>query len=176
MSYWTLGLFCVGVGVALVALFICCGYMLAVDVTLTTSRFLAYPPGAVWRGLADHESNPVTGQACRSQRPFGTGDMPGWVEQMGSSSVVVKTVESNKPTLLVRHFDDRGTTMTSRMVYQMEAAEEEGVRGTRITMIQDVSVPRGTWHTPLFRILVRIFGTKGMTPFLARLNRYLGRT
>jgi len=175
MAWLVLFAYSVAIGVVLIMTTCLLGYVLPVQTRLSTTRFLPFPSKRVFSGIQDHSNNPVTGRSCRSQRPFGSGDAKGWVERMGSGGVVVKTLEVVRFTRILRSLNDQSSTMTSSMEYTLDDAEEGGVRGTLLSMVQVVDIPTGTWHTPVFRILVRLLGTKGMNDYISRLNAYLTR-
>ena len=175
MAWLILFLYSIVIGVVLIATTCFLGYLLPVQTRLSTTRFLPFPAKRVFSGIQDHSNNPVTGRSCRSQRPFGSGDAKGWVERMGSGGVVVKTLEVVRFTRILRALNDQSSTMTSSMEYSLHEEEEAGVRGTRISIVQVVDIPRGTWHTPVFRILVRVMGARGMNDYISRLNAYLTR-
>ena len=62
--------------------------------------------------------------------------------------------------------------MTARWELTLERAEES----TRVLVRNEVTIKRGTWHVPLFRLMMALTGgvKKGCAHYLARLETNLG--
>ncbi len=127
----------------------------------------------VWDALMDIEKNPVTGSMCkRSERLADVNGMPSWLEDMGSSKIIVTTEQMQPPSRLRRRFADQVVPMTA----ESDTAIEETATGCRVTASVVNVVRLGTWHVPFFRVILLFGGGKsGLRSYWKRLARGLGK-
>ena len=110
----------------------------------------------VWGALLDYDRHPMTGKMKKrvEARPA-EKSLPVWTEDMGRGELVtVKTLEAERPGHMVREMTSGTVPMTSRWEYTLEPAGE----GCRLTIDGETSIRRGTWHVPLFRVMMVLGG------------------
>jgi hypothetical protein len=110
----------------------------------------------VWEALLDYNRHPMTGRMKRGveQGPDLDG-LPTWVEDMGrGEQVTVRTREADAPRRMVREMESGTVPMSSRWTYELE---EHG-DGCAVTLHGETYIRRGTWHVPIFRILMVLGG------------------
>jgi len=134
------------------------------------------PPDEVFRKLEDIEDNPGSGAMARGvdllpEDEWENG-LPAWIEDLGSTRVLVRTVESEPDRLLVRSLEDQVVPMSARWTIRL-APEGDG---TRITATNETRISRGTWHVPLFRFLMQFMNgaRRGLVHYLTRLGKSVG--
>jgi len=117
-----------------------------------------YPKTAedVWGALLDYDRHPMTGKMKKSvQAQPAENSLPVWIENMGHGQLVtVKTVEAERPRHMVREIKSKGVPMTSRWQYTLEPAGE----GCRLTIEGETYIRSGTWHVPIFRVMMVLGG------------------
>lgn len=134
----------------------------------------AKPPEEIWKALLDYERHPMTGKMKKSVKPLPPEDnLPVWVEDMGHGELItVKTVASEEPRVLAREMASQSVPMTSRWDYTLEPFDG----GTRLTMDGETFIRKGTWHVPIFRIMMKANGgvKKGLDIQMDMLAQSLG--
>lgn len=146
------------------------GSMLGEEVSSTISMSFVQPPEAVWDAIADYEHNPVSGSMRRETIPLPDDENgPAWKEDIGSTVITVHTLEAPDRTRIVRLFQDAVVPMTSRVDYLIEP--EAG--GTKITMSSVTTIKDGTWHVPLFRVILHLAPDAGSMAYLTDLRAHL---
>jgi hypothetical protein len=146
------------------------GSMLGEEVTSSVSMTFAHPPHAVWDGIADYENNPVSASMRRETIALpDEANGPAWQEDIGSSVITVRTLESEAPARVVRSFADGVVPMTARVEYLIEP--EGG--GATVTMNSVTTIKDGTWHVPIFRVMQRLAPDAGSRAYLSELKVYL---
>jgi len=114
------------------------------------------PPERVWPVLCDHERHPVTGARMRSIHPLPSENgLERWIEELGSTRIVVSTEVSEPPQKLVRRMEDQVAPMTARWTLEL-APTEEG--GTELRAHNRTVIRSGSWRSPVFRIMMRSSG------------------
>ncbi len=68
--------------------------------------------------------------------------------------ITVKTVEAERPRHMVREMTSKSVPMTSRWEYTLEPAGE----GCRLTIDGETYIRSGTWHVPIFRLMMVLGG------------------
>ncbi|MBM3994077.1 MAG: hypothetical protein FJ303_07975 [Planctomycetes bacterium] len=112
-------------------------------------------PEEVWNALLDTQQNPMTGSMCRRQEKLADVDgRPSWLEDMGSSTVVVTTTVSEPTGRLCRRLADQVVPMTA----EVSIVIEETQKGCRVTVHSVTVIRDGTWHVPIFRVMMTITG------------------
>lgn len=111
---------------------------------------------AVWDALLDYDGHPMTGKMKKSvQAQPAENGLPVWIEDMGRGELVtVKTLEALRPSHMVREMTSKTVPMTSRWEYTLEPAGE----GCKLTIDGETYIRRGTWHVPLFRVMMVLGG------------------
>jgi hypothetical protein len=146
------------------------GSMMGEDVTSSVSMTFSQSPETVWTAIADYERNPISASMRRNTTPLpDEGPGPTWQEDIGSTIITIQTVETAKPTRLVRFFKDSIVPMTSRVEYLLETEGD----GTKVTMNGLTTIKNGTWHVPLFRVIQRIAPNAGSIAYLTDLRAHL---
>ena len=117
---------------------------------------LAKPPEEVWAALLDYERHPMTGKMKKSIQSEATEEgLPIWVEDMGHGELIqVRTTEAQEPKQMVREMASKAVPMTSTWQYRLEPVPE----GTRLKMNGETFIRRGTWHVPIFRVMMKVGG------------------
>ena len=110
----------------------------------------------VWTALLDYDRNPMTGKMKKSvQTQSIENDLPVWTEEMRSREVItVKTIEADRPQHMVREMTSISVPMTSRWTYTLEPLGE----GCKLTMDGETTIRSGTWHVPIFRVMMKLGG------------------
>ena len=122
-----------------------------VDASLTAAE--------LWPKLLDYKAHPMAARMAKGIEPLpDENGLPVWLESLGATTVRVRTVESEAPVRIVREMSDSVVPMTARAVIELE--EREG--GCRVRMSNDIMIRRGTWHVPVFRLMMTVFcGVQG---------------
>jgi hypothetical protein len=123
----------------------------------------------VWRALTDFEHHPVSGKMARDVVALEASDQqPAWVEDIGSSKIVIKTVEMEPEKFLHRRVTDKVVPLTADI--KIKLRQENGQ--TTVSIANKTVVRQGTWHVPLFRL--SLFFTSalehGVVDYLDRLE------
>lgn len=160
--------------IGLVVLVVAIGFSLPERFTGSSSVMLAAPAEAVWEALHDVHKHPMTGKMMRSieTQPDRDG-LPVWVEDMGHGErITVTTTDSDRPRRLVREMRSAAIPMTSRWEYSFEPDGE----GCRLTLDGETIISRGTWHVPIFRVMMVVGGgvKKGLDIQMDMVARTLG--
>lgn len=109
----------------------------------------------LWPKLLDYRAHPVSAKMAKAIEPLpDENGLPVWLESLGSSKIRVNTVESKSASRLVLDLADTVVPMTARAVIELE--NRGG--GCRIRMSNDAVIKNGTWHVPVFRVLMTLFG------------------
>ncbi len=150
------------------------GRFLSGDFAAHTSVELPHPPQDVWNAIADFRRHPMGGGMTRGVEIEETeSDAPGpmWVEDIGSSNTRIKTERSEEPSTLIRTLEDLVVPMTARWKYSLQATEV----GTQLTIESATKVNLGTWHAPIFRVLIKLTNgvQRGVDHYVARLGKTL---
>ncbi len=109
-----------------------------------------------WDALQDVEAHPMTGRMMKSVEalPLDEG-RPVWKEDMGRGEVItVTTTAYEPPHQMTREMSSASVNMTSRWEYALEPAGQ----GCRVTLSGVTDIEKGTWHTPIFRVMMVVGG------------------
>ena len=110
----------------------------------------------VWDALQDVEAHPMTGAMMKSIEtlPADEGG-PTWKEDMGRGEIItVTTTGYDPPRHMIRKMSSATVNMTSRWEYKLEPVGQ----GCRVTLSGVTDIEWGTWHTPVFRIMMVVGG------------------
>ena len=110
----------------------------------------------VWDALQDVEAHPMTGKMMKSVETLPSDEgRPAWKEDMGRGEVItVRTTTFEPPHQMIREMSSASVNMTSRWEYELEPAGQ----GCRVTLSGVTDIETGTWHTPIFRVMMVVGG------------------
>ncbi len=110
----------------------------------------------VWDALQDVEAHPMTGRMMKSVETLPSDEgRPAWKEDMGRGEVItVRTTIFDPPHHVIREMSSASVNMTSRWEYELEPAGQ----GCRVTLSGVTDIETGTWHTPIFRVMMVVGG------------------
>jgi hypothetical protein len=112
------------------------------------------PPAEVWAALVDFEAHSFAGAMRKGHERLPDEDgRPAWVEDLGSSRVRYRVTEWDPPRRLVVEGADEVVPMTARWVFTLEPTPA----GTRLRSAQRITLRNGTWHVPIFRVMMSLF-------------------
>lgn len=151
-----------------IALVFVIGSLLPEEYTAKGSVEIARSPSEIWSDLVDFEKHPMAAKMARAVEvlPRENG-LPVWVEDLGSSKVRVTTTlqrepepeQNHEPGELRREMKDSVVAMTAATVFRVEAVcSSESQSACRVHIDHKIRVARGTWHTPVFRVMLSLFG------------------
>lgn len=121
------------------------------EYTATVERTINAPPDRVWAELSDHQKHPVSGSEMESVKDLpDENGLPVWEEDMGEDKITVRVVEREDSKRLVLEMTAAVLPMTGRMEFTLEPEGE----GTKVTLKHDVTLGEGTWHVPLFKMVM----------------------
>ena len=110
----------------------------------------------VWDALQDVTAHPMTGRMMKSVEilPAHEG-RPAWREDMGRGEVItVTTADYEPPHRMIREMSSSTVNMTSRWQYELVPAGQ----GCGVSLSGVTDIEMGTWHTPLFRLMMVVGG------------------
>lgn len=136
----------------------------------TTSITLRKPPDVVWSALADGEKLPVSGSPRKVERLEAKDGQPTWREELGSTTLVVRTSMMEPPRRLVREMRDEKIPMRTRWEYTLEPSDG----GTIGRLVEEGEIDSGAWQSPFFRVIMRLAPGAGPRAHLNALARQLG--
>lgn len=154
-----------GVLVALIVLVAVVGSRLPDTYRASGTVELARPPAELWRELADFERHPRAGSmAKRVERLPDVDGKPSWKEDLGSSVVTWTALEWDPPRRMVCEGRDSTLPMTARWATEIQPTEG----GSRLVLENEIVIRDGTWHVPVFRVVMTLTGAarKGLTDYL----------
>lgn len=160
----------VGIAIGLPLIVILIGLFLPGEFGARVTASIDRPVDAVWQSLSDYRNHPMSARMCRGVEDLSSENgLPAWRENLGSSKVRVKTVESGEPNRLVREMQDEVVPMRVRCEYEIRPAGA----GSEVTASCNGVISRGTWHVPIFKFMIHVFGgvRSGQKQFLASLNK-----
>ena len=145
-----------GATVVLIAQLVVIGFLMPVRYEGTTTVEYDRSLQQVWDSLQDVEAHPMTGKMTKSVETLPSDEgRPAWKEDMGRGEVItVRTTAFEPPDHMVREMTSGTVNMTSRWEYALEPAGE----GCRVTLSGVTDIERGTWHTPIFRVMMALGG------------------
>lgn len=162
----------VGSLVALTALVFIVGFMMPEQYEARVRFVIDRPPEQVWAALMD-SSNPLSSKMCRKveAQPAENG-LPVWVEDIGASRLTVRTVSAKPHTRYRRTITDSSMPMTADIEVTVEAVEG----GSRVAVVNQTTLRRGTWHIPVFRVIIKLTNgvEKGVREYATQVAGKLG--
>jgi len=110
----------------------------------------------IWDALQDVEAHPMTGAMMKSVQTLPVDEgRPAWKEDMGRGEVITVTTSAYEPPHhMIREMSSASVNMTSRWEYALEPAGQ----GCRVTLSGVTDIEKGTWHTPIFRVMMVVGG------------------
>lgn len=149
------------------------GALLPSEFEVQAQAHLDVPPERVWAALNDHARAPFSAGMCRATMPANsTNGLPAWREDIGSSVILVRTLESEAPTRLVRHAADDGSGMTIQCEYRLAPTTS----GCDLAVDARGSIAGGGFQSPIFRFLIHVAGgaRNGQVDYLKSVARQAG--
>ena len=160
--------------VTLIALPVIVGFLMPVRYEGRTVVEYDWSVQQVWDALQDVEAHPMTGRMMKSVETLPPDDgRPAWKEDMGRGEVItVRTTAYEPPHQMTREMSSASVNMTSRWEYALEPVE----KGCRVTLSGVTDIETGTWHTPIFRVMMVVGGgvKKGLDTQLDMVASTLG--
>ncbi|MCP4251525.1 MAG: SRPBCC family protein [bacterium] len=166
MSIWLLF---VGIGLATIILAVAIiGRLLPAEYTFDVRRVVAATPEEVWAALNDPQRYPFSASMCKKFEPLPKKDgLTSWRENLGSSTVTYEVLESDVPQHMVLSARDSVVPMSFRAEITLQTTDG----GTELRMVTRGRIDRGTWHVPMFRVIVHLGGAKaGARKYLATIG------
>ena len=110
----------------------------------------------IWDALLDYERHPMTGKMKKSVQALPPENgLPVWSEDMGRGELItVRTIEAERPKHMLREMTSEALPMSSRWEYTLVTTEE----GCELTIDGESTIRRGTWHVPIFRVMMVLGG------------------
>lgn len=148
-------LWIVVVPVALVTLAFVVGSFLPERYSAEDTVEIELPITEVWERLHDPRRFPMSGKMCRGVEVLPSEDgLAVWDERMGGTTLRVRNLEVTENVHLRRELTDAVVPFRSDCEFWLEPTGT----GTRVRCRNDVAIRSGTWHVPLFRISMTLFG------------------
>ncbi len=129
-------------------------------------------PEEVWPLLHDPKSVCYGGKQARSVTLLSEeGEPVRWREDLGPSKFTAAILESSPHYRVLVEGEDSVVPMQMRREFHIEP---EG-SGALVTIKQNIVVTSGTWHVPIFRIMMSLgAATAGVKDYMRRLANALG--
>jgi hypothetical protein len=146
------------------------GRFMARDFAAAGETVVPRPIDEVWGAMQDSTRFPISARMTRSSERLPDVDgQVAWREDIGSSKINYRVLESSAPTRRVIEGRDAIVPMTMHSTYELTAVEG----GTRVRAETQVHLDDGTWHVPVFRFLMTVTGgvQSGLNQYLESLNR-----
>jgi hypothetical protein len=110
-------------------------------------------PAEVWAAVSDYQKHPIGGYMRKSTQPQpDVNGLPAWIEDLGDTRLRIETREATPPSFVRRYLKDETVSMDGFWEIRIEPAE--GV--SRITASSELHVRSGTWHAPIFRVIMSL--------------------
>lgn len=171
--YWLLGGF--GCIVLLFAIPIVIGIFLPAEFEARVRTTFKQTPEAVWAAIQDYRARPLAGAMCRGVEDLKSENgLPAWREDLGQTHVRVTTETAEAPKHLVREMADEVVPMRMRCEYTLTPT----ATGCAVDISAKGVINRGTWHVPMFRFMIHVFGgaKSGQRQYLEALAKSFGET
>lgn len=141
------------------------GFLLPAKYAFSIERTVNAPPKDVWQLLHQPTQNSVSGKQCRGVRVIDDAPLS-WVEDLGSTQVTYRVMDESSHESMTVHAADSVVPMQFDAVIRLTPTEN----GTRINASVNGRIDSGTFHVPLFRLIVHMGGAKaGYRGYLHRL-------
>lgn len=140
-----------GVGITLVVI----GHFLPPDYSFEVRRGVALAPEVVWQRMQDVQNYPLSTKMCRGVVLLdSTAGRESWTEDMGASKATCAVVESLEPARRTVTAKDNVVPLSFRSVTTLTPVEG----GTELHTVVNGRIENGTWHVPIFRLLIHWAG------------------
>jgi len=157
-----------GVLVLLVVTPIVVGMLLPERFTIDLERRIDADREAVWAALHDPDRYPVCTAQCKGVTIVDGADRLEWREDLGETMVTYRVVEEEAPRRMVVEASDSVVPLSYRSETTLDAVEG----GTLVTTHVDGRIASGTWHVPIFRLIIHAGGFKaGFSKHLDSIER-----
>lgn len=132
------------------------GSLLPEDYRAEADRTVDGTPEDVWARIQNVERFPMAAGMAKSVTRLPDEDGGAvWEERMSGSTVRVRQSLAEPPHRAVREMADRVVPVTARA--EIELAPD-GNHRTRVTLRNHITIRSGTWHVPVFRVMMAMFG------------------
>lgn len=145
------------------------GRFMARDFSAAGETVVPRPIDEVWNAMQDPARFPISARMTRASERLPDADgRPAWREDIGSSKIDYRLVESAPPARRVIEGRDAVVPMSMRSTYELTAVDG----GTRVKAQTSVHLDDGTWHVPVFRFLLTVTGgvQSGLNQYLQSLH------
>jgi len=140
-----------GIGAGLIAIVFVVGFFLPETYTAQVQFNIARPPEEVWAAVADYQKNPLGGAMRKGTQPLpNVNGLPAWTEDLGDTRLRIETREATPPNFVRRYVKDEMVSMDGHWEIRIEPAGG----GSRVTASNEIHVRTGTWHAPIFRVML----------------------
>lgn len=156
---------------ALVLLVVIGGRFLPETYHVDESVTINAPRDQVWQTVLDVEQNPFSANSNHKVLDvLRTGDTPTtWTEDLGQSQLSFESSNAHAPERIT--FAARDSVVPMSMQVELSLSESDGK--TTLRAILDGRIASGTWHVPIFRVIVQVFGMgrAGVKAYLKQVAR-----
>lgn len=132
-------------------------------------------PEAVWAAISDFEKYPLMGAMRKTtQRLPDENGLPVWIEDAGETRVRVQVVAATPPSHIKWVFGDQVVPMRASSETRIEPVDG----GSLITTNSETTITSGTWHVPVFRVILWLTAAheKGVRDYWTSIAKGLGET
>jgi hypothetical protein len=167
-----LGIFLGIVAGLIVAVFLA-GFLLPETYRAQVQFRLGRPPEEVWAAVADYQKHPLGGSMRKSTQALpDVNGLPAWTEDLGDTRLRIETRETRPPNFVRLYVKDEVVSMDGHWEIRIERAEG----GSRVTAANEIHVRTGTWHAPIFRVMLSLMdgGRRGLEEYSTHLAASFG--
>lgn len=150
---WILGILAAIAAVPVIIYLI--GALLPPEFRAEVTALIGAPRERVFKDILDIRRFPVSGTMMKARGDLPPQDgKPAWKEHIGMSEVHAVVSEQTAPERIVFDLRDSVVPMTSRWTFTLEPADG----GTKVTVEQAGRIDKGSFHSPVFRFIMRLTG------------------
>lgn len=162
-----------GIGIALIVGVFVIGFFLPETYRAQVQFNIARPPEEVWAAVADYQKHPMGGAMRKGTQPLpDINGLPAWTEDLGDTRLRIETREAQPPNFVRRYVKDEVVSMDGFWEIRIEGAGG----GSRVTASNEIHVRTGTWHAPIFRVMMSMIngGRRGLEEYSTHLAAGFG--
>ncbi|MEX1024501.1 MAG: SRPBCC family protein [Planctomycetota bacterium] len=114
-------------------------------------------PEETFGRLADFERYPRSSLSVLAvERDDDVNGLPEWREHMSQSTITWRTLVWDPPHRMVQRGVDSVVPQSTLWTFELTPEGD----GTRLDVTIETTVSAGTWHVPIFRLLLKLGGTR----------------